>query len=67
MAKDKEKSSRKGGMLVGLLGGVLTGAAAAMLLAPKTGKHTRGILKEKITQGVEKIKNMRESKDRESV
>ena len=72
MPKENGESKGKGNLLAGLIGGLLTGAAAAMLLSPKTGKETRqrvreGIAKgkESIAKGVEKIKNRKGSRDEE--
>ena len=69
----KENGGSKG-LLAGLIGGVLAGAAAAMLLSPKTGKENRqkvreGIAKGKegIAKGVERIRNRRGSQDEEKV
>jgi gas vesicle protein len=49
---------RGAGTLVGgLIAGVVAGAVAALLLAPKAGRETRDLLKEK---GEEYIDNIRE-------
>lgn len=74
MPKDSEETKGKGSLLVGLIGGAIAGAAAALLLSPKTGKENRqtvgdGIAKgrERITKGVEKIRNRQNSRDEEKV
>ena len=60
MPKEKEGSKGKGNLLVGLIGGAIAGAAAAMLLSPKTGKENRQIVKEGISKGKEGIIRGRE-------
>ena len=72
MPKDKEEGKGKGNLFIGLLGGVIAGAAAAMLLAPKAGKENRQTVKESITKGkeriakgVEKIRNRNDTQDQE--
>ena len=60
MPKEKEGSKGKGKLLVGLIGGAIAGAAAAMLLSPKTGKENRQIVKEGISKGKERIIRGRE-------
>jgi gas vesicle protein len=72
MPKENGESKGKVNLLAGLIGGVLAGAPAAMLLSPKTGKENRqrvreGIAKGKegIAKGVEKIKNRKGSRDEE--
>jgi gas vesicle protein len=60
MPKEKEGSKGKGNLLVGLIGGAIAGAAAAMLLSPKTGKENRQIVKEGISKGKERIIRGRE-------
>ena len=74
MAKENEGSKGKGNLLVGLIGGAIVGAAAAMLLAPKTGKENRQIVREsivkgreRIAKGVDRIRNRQESRDQERV
>ena len=74
MPKDNEESKGKGNLLVGLIGGAIAGAAAAMLLAPKAGKENRqtvkeGIIKgrERIAKGVDRIRNRQDSRDEEKV
>ena len=72
MPKDNEGSN--GNLLVGLIGGAIAGAVAALLLSPKTGKENRQVLgegfakgRERITKGVEKIRNRQDSRDTEKV
>lgn len=60
MPKEKEGSKGKGNLLVGLIGGAIAGAAAAMLLSPKTGKENWQIVKEGISKGKERIIRGRE-------
>ena len=81
MPKEDEGSKGKGNLLAGLLGGAIVGAAAAMLLSPKTGKENRQIVKESIAKGkegiakgkegiakrVDKIRNRQDSRDEEKV
>ena len=74
MPKENEGSKGKGNLLIGLIGGAIAGAAAAMLLVPKTGKENRQIVresiakgKERITKGVDKIRNRQDSRDEEKV
>ena len=55
MPKDNEGSKGKGNLLAGLIGGAIVGAAAAMMLSPKTGKENRQIVKESIAKGKESI------------
>ena len=72
MPKDNEGSN--GNLLVGLIGGAIAGAVAALLLSPKTGKENRQVLgegftkgRERIAKGVEKIRNRQDSRDTEKV
>lgn len=43
------------GLIVAFLGGVLVGAAAGLLLAPKSGRETRATLKEYAQQAEEEL------------
>ena len=71
MANDSEQDTQDSGkrtLLAGLIAGVLGGAAAALLLAPKTGRETRSLVRngvtkgrERIAKGVEKIRSRRNS------
>ena len=54
MPKENGESKGKGNLLAGLIGGLLTGAAAAMLLSPKTGKENRQRVREGIAKGKER-------------
>ncbi len=74
MPKENDRAKGKGNLLVGLIGGAIVGAAAAMLLAPKTGKENRQIVREnfikgreRIAKGVERIKNRQDARDQEKV
>ena len=81
MPKEDEGSKGKANLLAGLIGGAIVGAAAAMLLSPKTGKENRQIVKESIAKGkesiakgkesiakrVDKIRNRQDSRDEEKV
>ena len=68
MANDSEEDTGKRSLLAGLITGALAGAVAALLLAPKTGRETRSLVREgvvkgreRIAKGVEKIKSRRNS------
>ncbi len=74
MPKENEGSKGNSNLLVGLVGGAIVGAVAAILLSPKTGKENRQIVREsivkgreRIAKGVEKIRNRRDSQDEEKV
>ena len=81
MPKENDGSKGKGNLLIGLIGGAIAGAAAAMMLSPKTGKENRQIVKEgivkgkeqiakgreRIAKGVDRIRNRRDSQDQEQV
>jgi len=56
---DDRSSGASGIMLSFLLGG-LAGAALATLFAPRSGEETRELLGEKIRQGAERGRNLRE-------
>ena len=74
MAKENGGSKGNSKLLAGLIGGVIVGAAAAMLLSPKSGKENRQVVKERITRGretiakgVDRIRNRQDSPDQEKV
>ena len=74
MPKENEESKGKGNLLVGLVGGIIAGAAAALMLAPKAGKENRKVVKEgiakgreRIAKGVDKIRKRQDSRDEEKV
>ena len=81
MPKDNEGSNGNGNLLVGLIGGAIAGAVAALLLSTKSGKENRQVVgeglakgreriakgKERIAKGVERIRNRQESRDEEKV
>lgn len=48
---EAEKSSSGGGFKSGLLTGAVVGAAAALLMTPKSGKEMQNLVKEKIPSG----------------
>lgn len=54
-----DRSSASGVILSFLLGG-LTGAALAILFAPRSGEETREMLGEKVREGAEKGRRLRE-------
>ena len=81
MPKENEGNKGKGNLLAGLIGGAIVGAAAALMLTPKTGKENRQIVKEgiskgretvirgreRIAKGVDRIRNRQDSQDEENV
>ena len=74
MSKENEESNGNGYLLVGLIAGVIVGAAAAMLLSPKTGKENWQTMKESIAKGresfakgVDRIRDGQDSLDEEKV
>ncbi len=74
MPKENEGSKGSSNLLVGLVGGAIVGAVAAILLSPKTGKENRQIVREnftkgreRIAKGVERIRNRQDSRDQEKV
>lgn len=46
---------------VGLLLGVIAGVAVGLMLAPRRGAETREILKQRIADGAERIRQFRQS------
>ena len=64
----EERNSGASGIILSFLMGGLTGAALAILFAPRSGKETRELLGDKIREGQEKGRDLRErasSKGRE--
>ena len=55
MADDSEEDSGRRSLLAGLIAGALAGASVALLLAPKTGRETRTLVREGVTKGRERI------------
>ena len=53
-------------LILGLLLGGALGAAAGLLLAPKTGNETREILRQGIASGTERIRELRRGLDAET-
>ncbi len=65
-----DRSSGASGIILSFLMGGLTGAALAILFAPRSGKETRELLGDKIREGQEKGRDLREraaSKGRELI
>jgi gas vesicle protein len=63
-----DRNSGASGIILSFLMGGLTGAALAILFAPRSGKETRELLGDKIREGQEKGRDLRErasSKGRE--
>ena len=55
-----ERGSGASGVILAFLMGGLTGAALAMLFAPRSGKETRDLLGEKLREGTERTRELRE-------
>lgn len=55
-----DRNSGASGIILSFLMGGLTGAALAILFAPRSGKETRELLGEKIREGQEKGRDLRE-------
>lgn len=47
MEQPMNKKNKRGGMALGMLVGSLVGTAAGLLMAPRPGKETRAMLKQK--------------------
>ncbi len=65
-----ERGTGAGGILLSFIVGALTGAAVAILFAPRSGKETRELLGEKLREGAERGRALKErmvSKGREYV
>lgn len=63
---DYEEESGSGSFLVGALVGMVIGAAAALFLAPKSGKEFRGDLNTQVSSLKEKAQSSHEDSDSES-
>jgi gas vesicle protein len=66
----EDRSSGASGIILSFLMGGLTGAALAILFAPRSGKETRDILGEKLREGAERTRELRDraaAKGREMV
>jgi gas vesicle protein len=56
----EDRSSGASGIILSFLVGGLTGAALAILFAPRSGKETRDILGGKIREGAERTRDLRD-------
>jgi gas vesicle protein len=56
----EDRNSGASGIILSFLMGGLTGAALAILFAPRSGKETRELLGDKIREGQEKSRDLRE-------
>src|SRR5262245_1197081 len=66
----EERSSGTSGLIFSFLLGGLTGGALAILFAPRSGKETREMLGQKIREGAEKGRQLRDriaTKGREGI
>lgn len=66
----EERGSSASGIILAFLVGGLTGAALALLYAPRSGKETRDLLGERIREGAERGRELKEkavTKGREAV
>ncbi len=55
-----ERGTGAGGILLSFIVGALTGAAVAILFAPRSGKETRELLGEKLREGAERGRELKE-------
>ena len=55
-----DRGSSASGIILSFLMGGLTGAALAILFAPRSGKETRDILGEKLREGAERTRDLRD-------
>ena len=53
---NEERGSQVSGVLLAFLVGSLTGAAVALLLAPRSGRETRQLIGEKLREGGDKLR-----------
>jgi gas vesicle protein len=56
----EDRGSGASGIILSFLMGGLTGAALAILFAPRSGKETRDILGEKFREGAERTRDLRD-------
>ena len=56
----EERSSGASGVILSFMLGGLVGAALAVLFAPRSGEETRELLEEKLREGVERGRRLRE-------
>ena len=56
----EERDTRASGMILSFILGGLTGAALAILFAPRSGKETRDLLGEKIREGAERGRRLKD-------
>ena len=56
----EDRGSGASGIILSFLMGGLTGAALAILFAPRSGKETRDILGEKFREGAERTRELRD-------
>jgi gas vesicle protein len=54
-----DRDSESSGFMAFILGG-LTGAALALLYAPRSGRETRDLLSEKLREGADRTRDLRE-------
>ena len=55
MGRDHNLSNLMTNLTVGLALGALAGVAIGLMLAPKSGSHTRSLVKEAIARGVDRL------------
>jgi len=55
-----DRGSNASGVILAFLMGGLTGAALAILFAPRSGKETRDILNDKFREGADRTRDLRE-------
>jgi gas vesicle protein len=55
-----DRSSGASGIILSFLMGGLTGAALAILFAPRSGKETRDMLGEKLREGADRTRELRD-------
>jgi gas vesicle protein len=60
MGDDRDSGSGASGIILSFLLGGLAGAAVAVLYAPRSGRETREILGERLREGKERGKRLRE-------
>ncbi len=57
---DDERGGGAGGVVLSFMVGALTGAALAILFAPRSGKETRELLGEKLREGAERGRDLKD-------